>query len=405
MRCFSSSSRKALQSSVSVSCGAWLWRRSFNSSSASLSRLETAGPFASRLKSRGVLRFHGPDTFRFLQGLVTNDVSRLAQDPPPPSSSLPTPNRPVGQPQALYTALLNPQGRFLFDIFLYRPLGPSEQLDKQESSVLLGDVDATALDELLNHLKKYKLRAKVDFEDISKDLSVWQRYGGSLVHGSIDNGDTEVQNVGWGAASDPAAQASIEGNNKGYHWLKDPRLGSLGFRGIFPSDSIPPLVEADKEVDEVYYLLYRLERGVPEGCSEIPKEKANPLEYNLAWLNSISFEKGCYVGQELVARTHHRGVIRKRLMPIIFVNESGGEVQQAVMPGAEIIDTTTQKKIGDVTAVLGSRGFGVIRLEAAQKEPPYLIVKGLDGIHVKVYRPKWWPADWCPEELQPAANA
>jgi folate-binding protein YgfZ len=51
--------------------------------------------------------------------------------------------------------------------------------------------------------------------------------------------------------------------------------------------------------------------------------EAIPLEYNLAALNAISFEKGCYIGQELIARTHHRGVIRKRLMPMKFVDEKG----------------------------------------------------------------------------------
>lgn len=51
--------------------------------------------------------------------------------------------------------------------------------------------------------------------------------------------------------------------------------------------------------------------------------EAIPLEYNLAGLNAISFEKGCYIGQELIARTHHRGVIRKRLMPMKFVDENG----------------------------------------------------------------------------------
>lgn len=51
--------------------------------------------------------------------------------------------------------------------------------------------------------------------------------------------------------------------------------------------------------------------------------EAIPLEYNFAGLNAISFEKGCYIGQELIARTHHRGVIRKRLMPLIFEDENG----------------------------------------------------------------------------------
>lgn len=51
--------------------------------------------------------------------------------------------------------------------------------------------------------------------------------------------------------------------------------------------------------------------------------EAVPLEYNLVALNAISFDKGCYVGQELVARTHHRGVIRKRLLPLRFLNDCG----------------------------------------------------------------------------------
>lgn len=66
-------------------------------------------------------------------------------------------------------------------------------------------------------------------------------------------------------------------------------------------------------------------------CSLYPPGEAIPLEFNLAGLNAISFEKGCYVGQELVARTHHRGVIRKRVMPVDFVQEDGkGEVTQVL---------------------------------------------------------------------------
>jgi folate-binding protein YgfZ len=83
-----------------------------------------------------------------------------------------------------------------------------------------------------------------------------------------------------------------------------------------------PLVEADKEADERHYLLWRIENGVAEGSTEIPKGEAIPLEYNFAGLNAISFEKGCYIGQELIARTHHRGVIRKRLIPLKFVDEN-----------------------------------------------------------------------------------
>eukprot|EP00250_Pteridium_aquilinum_P005094 c1523_g1_i1 orf=186-1427(+) len=408
MKCCSSSSLRRLWWLRTSAPSLCLRRHSTGEeNSSSRSSLEERGPFASRLKSRGVMRVEGEDTFRFLQGLLSNDLRRLQQEPPPSEAPLPTPNQPVALVQPLYTALLNSQGRFLFDLFLYRPAHITDRLNQRGSApgsdgspTLLCDVDATTIDELLEHLRKHKLRAKVDFENVSKELSVWQRYGGSLLQGNPDNKDAEVKNHGWGAASDPAAQASVEGNSNGYSWFKDPRLGDLGYRGVFPSDTIPPLVEADKEVDEIYYLLMRLELGVAEGCSEISKEKAIPLEYNLAWLNAISFEKGCYVGQELIARTHHRGVIRKRIMPIKFVNDAGEDVEQVVMPGAEIFDSTTQKKVGDVTTVVGSRGLGLIRLEAALKDASQLAVKDTSGVRVRIYKPKWWPADWCPDDMR-----
>ena len=116
------------------------------------------------------------------------------------------------------------------------------------------------------------------------------------------------------------------------------------------------MVEADKETDEQDYHFWRIEKGVAEGSYEIPKGtylflfkittsihdfgfsvsnflfcagEAVPLEYNLVGLNAISFDKGCYVGQELVARSHHRGVIRKRLAPLMFLkNDRKGNISK-----------------------------------------------------------------------------
>lgn len=75
-----------------------------------------------------------------------------------------------------------------------------------------------------------------------------------------------------------------------WRWYKDPRLSILGLRGLFSISTPPPLVESDTEVEEDYYLLWRIEQGVAEGSVEIPKGEALPLEYNLAGLNAISFE-------------------------------------------------------------------------------------------------------------------
>ncbi|KAI3727521.1 hypothetical protein L6452_16137 [Arctium lappa] len=365
--------------------------------------LDDVGPMASLLKTRSVVRFRGPDTIKFLQGLLTNDVRRFGEPVGDEKSSLVTPNLPASSARPLYTAMLTPQGRFLYDMFLYELPRTSEKLDpsgsrpgpKQDEVVLLADVDCSVLDELVETLKKYRLRSKVDIENVGEEFSCWQRYGVDLhkrAPSSVE--DSEAASVGWGGTIDPTGSSSSQGNSSGWQWHKDPRLDCLGFRGIFPSNVIPPMVEADTETLEENYLLWRLEKGVAEGSIEIPKGEAIPLEYNLAGLNAISFDKGCYVGQELIARSHHRGVIRKRLLPLKFLNESGKEVEQTVAPSSEVIALKSGKKAGTVTTALGSRGLGLLRLEEAFKGSGNLVIKGQEDMKVEPVRPEWWPTEW-----------
>ncbi|KAF5207350.1 Glycine cleavage t-protein family [Thalictrum thalictroides] len=118
---------------------------------------------ASHLESRSVIRFRGPDTIKFLQGLLTNDVKRFTESLGDKKSYLPTPNTSTVSTPPLYAALLTPQGRFLYDLFLYRPSPPDEKLDRtgsgpgsdhNESFDLFADVDSTVLEELLECFKK-----------------------------------------------------------------------------------------------------------------------------------------------------------------------------------------------------------------------------------------------------------
>ncbi|KAJ8459336.1 hypothetical protein OPV22_032262 [Ensete ventricosum] len=339
-----------------------------------------AGPLCCCLESRSVVRIRGPDTIKFLQGLLTNDVLPLDPQFLPageggdsPTSYIPTPNLDHRSPPPIYAALLTPQGRFLYDFFLYRPPRADWKLDRtgsgpgseesEEPFTLLADVDAAVMDELLDCFKKYRLRSKVEIDNVAREYSCWQRFGSNLCSKAPTSDEPEAVSVGWGKGIDQAGVAAAQGNDLGWRWFKDPRLDCLGFRGIFPANSTPPLVEADKEVDEQQYLLWRLKKGVPEGSTEIPKGHAVPLEYNLVGLNAISFDKGCYVGQELIARTHHRGVIRKRLFPLKFVNDDGEEMQQAVLPNSDIVDYASNKKVGTVTMALGCHGMGVVRLD------------------------------------------
>ncbi|XP_059640276.1 putative transferase At4g12130, mitochondrial [Cornus florida] len=375
--------------------------------------LDNVGPMASLLKTRAVIQFRGPDTVKFLQGLLTNDVRKFGEPVGEQTSTLVTPNVPFVSIPPMYAAMLTPQGRFLYDMFLYRPPRPDEKLDKSGSGPgpnpgeleLLADVDSSVLDELLETLKKYRLRSKVDIENVAEKFSCWQRFGGNLSESSPSSEEPEAGSVGWGGTVDCAGVSASRGNNLGWQWYSDPRLDCLGFRGIFPSNTTPPLVEDDKETDEQNYLLWRYMKGIAEGSAEIPKGEAIPLEYNLAGLNAISFDKGCYVGQELIARTHHRGVIRKRLLPLKFLNDSGKDVKQKVTRGSDVVDAATGKKAGVVTAALGSRGLGVLRLEAAFKGSGTLTIQGLEDVKVEAIRPEWWPAEWFLEHQQHSAAA
>ncbi|KAI3867693.1 hypothetical protein MKW92_051798 [Papaver armeniacum] len=296
--------------------------------------------------------------------------------------------------------MLTPQGRFLYDLFIYRPSPSYEKPGSNptdEPFDLLADVDANVMDELMDCFHKFRLRSNVDIENISEEFSCWQCFGKNLSTSSDSKEEPEASALGWGSGIYKASQSSTEGNSSGWQWYNDPRLDSLGFRGIFPSNTIPPMVEANKETDELNYLQWRVEKGVAEGSTEIPKGEAIPLEYNLAGLNAISFNKGCYVGQDSVARTHHRGVIRKRLLPLKFLDKSGNEVEQKVAPGSEVVGVSSDKKVGTVTTALGSRGMGLLRLEEAFKGSGSLSIKGQDDVKIKVTRPDWWPSEWFPD--------
>ncbi|GAU33950.1 hypothetical protein TSUD_148710 [Trifolium subterraneum] len=365
-------------------------------------QLQTAGPVASLIKSRSVIRFRGPDTVKFLQGLLTNDIRKFGEPIGDKTANFPTPNVPATSIPPIYAALLTPQGRFLYDLFLYKPPNYDTKLDStgtgpasepNEPFELFADVDASVLDELLSTFTKYRLRSKVEIDNVDSEFSCWQRYGSGPSDNSLDVEEPEAAAVGWGAGEDGAAMSSSRGGNLGWQWFKDPRLACLGFRGIFPSNIIPPLIEADKETDEQNYLMWRIEKGVAEGSTEIPKGEAMPLEYNLVGLNAISFDKGCYVGQELVARTHHRGVIRKRLVPLRFQDNDGKEVVDKVIPGSEVVNRGDGKKVGLVTTALGCRGLGLLRLEEALKGSTALSIRRQD-VKVVASKPDWWPSDW-----------
>ncbi|XP_024545475.1 putative transferase At4g12130, mitochondrial [Selaginella moellendorffii] len=228
-------------------------------------------------------------------------------------------------------------------------------------------------------------RSKANIEDLSKDLNGISTLCGALADPFTS--ETGAGNIGWAGGRDLSGTTAAEGSGKGWRWFKDLWLVALGFRSGITS----PLIEAGQEVDKEYYLLWRLSCKLGE---------AIPLEYNMAALNPISFEKGCNVGQELIPGTHFRASFILDSNSRNFEGLSWfacliAEMREGVARGTEIVDGETGKKVGSVITALGSRGLAMVRLEAAAKDRLKLqSVDGGCGASVKPIRPKWWPSQW-----------
>jgi transferase CAF17, mitochondrial len=300
-------------------------------------------------------------------------------------------------PSPLYSCILNAQGRYLHDLFLHR----LNEENQNSPTTLLLDIDSQGKNDLLRLLKRYRLREKIELDDVSEDWHVWTRFG---------------------------AENTITNELR---WPVDPRLPLLGYRTLLPSTSstsstTTPSSSSEPIVDNTSnsttnlpsnivpweaYRRYRISLGVPEGDVEIPSGEAIALEYNIdqGGLNGISFTKGCYVGQELMARTHFKGVVRKRIMPVTVTRDGGGggggAVSLNVSPASasqNIVDSASGKVVGSLRVVDTeiNQGLALLRLKEAQEVIDGTRILKLENSEIEVVprRPEWWPNIWGREQ-------
>ncbi|GAB4822796.1 hypothetical protein N2152v2_009842 [Parachlorella kessleri] len=189
--------------------------------------------------------------------------------------------------------------------------------------------------------------------------------------------------------------------------LQSLQSSQLGLRAVLPKGAVSSSSGGSQPAGDWEYRRWRLQQGVAEGDSEVPTGEVIPLEYNIDGLNGISFTKGCYVGQELMARTHFKGVVRKRAMPFRLLQP--GEAS-ALQPGSEVFDRDASgrlRPVGKVRVLEGDLGLAMLRLGKAKPaiDAGRPLLAGAAGaevplVELEVWRPAWWPQSWGREEQQ-----
>jgi folate-binding protein YgfZ len=257
---------------------------------------------AAFLPDRGVVKVSGEEARNFLNGLVTTDLTLL---------------RPgFGR----FGALLTPQGKITVDFLV-------TEAPSSEGGGFLIDCARALAQGLADKLGFYKLRAKVAVENLSDNLGVLAAWDG-----------------------DPAMKPDLA--------FADPRNAALGWRILVPAElaqKVADLIGADL-VDSAAYDAHRIASGVPRGGLDFMYGDAFPHETNMDRLNGVDFDKGCYVGQEVVSRMQHRGTARTRTVRVIVDGP-------APEPGAAIL--AGDRTVGTMGSTAGHNGLALIRIDRA----------------------------------------
>ncbi|WP_149537100.1 CAF17-like 4Fe-4S cluster assembly/insertion protein YgfZ [Siccirubricoccus phaeus] len=239
------------------------------------------------LPERGVIELAGEDRVAFLQGLVSNDVAAAAPG------------------QAVFAALLTPQGKWLADFFIFAA-----------GERLLLDCEAAQTAMLLQRLARFRLRSKVALRNAGAELAVF---------------------AGWGDAAPPPDASAAP----------DPRLAEAGWRAL---SATPLATDATPEA----YDRHRLALGLPSPRDLAP-EQTVLLEAGFDELHGISWSKGCYMGQELTARTRYRGLLKRRLVPVTVSGPLPAHGTPILSAGVEV---------GEMRSGQDGLGIALLRLEA-----------------------------------------
>ena len=279
---------------------------------------------AAILDERAVLRITGADARKFLENIITNDVDSLRPD------------------QARFAALLTPQGKIVADFFV---VGASEE----DGGGFLLDAPAVLADDIAKKLGFYKLRAAVSIEQ-RPDLAV-----AAILDGKAT---TELGIV-----------------------FDDPRHPDLGQRIVLPDETAKADLEGAgfKVADADEYHAKRIALGIPVGGKDFIYGDAYPHETVMDQLNGVDFDKGCFIGQEIVSRMERKTTPRTRVIPVTF--------DTAPFPGVEV--KAGARPAGHMGSGVNGKGLAMVRLDRIHEA----LKKGekitAGGIEISLQKPGW----------------
>lgn len=289
------------------------------------------------LSDRGIIRVAGEDARSFLQGLLTADMDKVAVEKP------------------AFAALLTPQGKVIADMIV-------AEADGEWGGALYLDVPRALAPDLAKRLGMYKLRAKVTIENLSDTGGVAVYYEGDL----------------------PPEEAGVS--------YPDPRLPALGMRLIAEAEWL-----RNETFDgEERWQAHRIALGVPEGGKDFIYGDVFPHEADMDQLNGVAFDKGCYVGQEVVSRMQHRGTARTRVVPVRYPEGFSADEGIEVTAGEKMLGRTC-------TQISGGIGLAMLRLDRVADALAAGETIRAGGIPMELRKPDWARFPFPGEATKPDA--
>ena len=255
-------------------------------------------PYFYKNSNSRFLSIEGEDSNEFLQNLITNDINKCSED------------------NILYSCLLSPQGKFLSDFFIF----------KKDERYLI-ETHSFFYEKLLKKLNLYKLRSKVNINEVT-NLHSYSVFG----YLKTDQ-DTFIFNT-------------------------DPRNKNIGLKLIHLKNN-PKILDHLNEINEEKYHQILIQNIVPLSHYDLEENKSLLLENNFENLNSISWDKGCYVGQEITARMKYRALLKKKIYSLEIKDGSP-------IIGQQIKDD--ENEFGKIISIKNDSVLAMLKIELAEKK-------------------------------------